>query len=211
MPLIEKKHKDKFTFALWKVDEDLSFFMDKIKPVEEEENLLSRLKPKRALEWYASRYLLALLHGKKDRVPVSKDKSGKPFFANEKTKISISHSGDLVTACISLSDTGIDVQLISEKVIKIKEKFLSEAELRFCDNDILCLNRMWTIKEAVYKAYGKKGLIFKENIRIPYFFKDKNGYIADAKVKTKDNNILYHIYTYDYEKAILSIAIEHNK
>ena len=208
MPLILKKEEDRLSFAVWKVEESLSFFQNKmdLSPAEKEET--QNFSPARLLEWYAARYLLALLHGQKQRVPLHKDKYGKPFFADKNTNLSISHSGDMVAAALSPYHTGIDLQIISEKVKSIKNKFLSPDELDFCDDDLLCLNKMWTIKEALYKAYGKKGLIFKENIKIPYFFRDKNGYIGNAVIDTKADKKNYMIFGYELDNAIMSIATE---
>ena len=211
MPLLSEKKEDKFSFAIWDVKENLSFFQNHLTLAPHEKNEIKKYSQSRLLEWYASRFLLALMHGQKNRENIYKDKYGKPFFERTKTNLSISHSENLVAAALSPVNIGLDLQVISEKVKIIKHKFLSARELHYCKDDLLCLNKMWTIKEAVYKAYGKKGLIFKENIKVSYFFKDKNGYIADAEIYTNIKKIKYRIFSYDFEKAILSIAIEKEK
>lgn len=137
-----------------------------------------------------------------------KDNYGKPYLKNSKFHISLSHSGEYVTAIISKYKVGIDIQEISKKVEKIKSKFLSKQELKQCDNDILRLNRYWTAKEALYKGYGKKGLAFIENIIVTPFKKKKNYFKAKGFVKIHDKNIKFSLFSKKIGQSILTIAIQ---
>lgn len=89
---------------------------------------------------------------------------GKPHI-NEKKFISISHTKKHLT--IALSDTkpiGIDIELISERINRVKERFLNEEELlkvKSLNHLALC----WSAKEAIYKINDKAGAL-GENIRI---------------------------------------------
>ncbi|MCD8387814.1 MAG: 4'-phosphopantetheinyl transferase superfamily protein [Bacteroidales bacterium] len=69
--------------------------------------------------------------------------------------ISITHSQRL--AAVATSDTGpvgIDAEEWRSALERVKTRFLSAEELEWCDDLLLA----WTIKEAVYKASGIKGL-----------------------------------------------------
>ena len=93
--------------------------------------------------------------------------NGAPFLnTDRKINISISHcrSG----ACIALSDVsqnfGIDIEDSSDKLARVKSKFISECEEKIIDSDMLLW--AWTIKEAVYKAAGTPGLSLRDGITI---------------------------------------------
>lgn len=93
--------------------------------------------------------------------------NGAPFLnTDRKINISISHcrSG----ACIALSDVsqnfGIDIEDSSDKLARVKSKFISESEAKIIGPDMLLW--AWTIKEAVYKAAGTPGLSLRDGITI---------------------------------------------
>ncbi len=209
MPLILEKQKDKFSFMVWKINEDLSFFLDKFKICDKESLEISKYSEHRLFEWWSSRYLLFLLQGEK-RSCVLKDEFGKPYLQNSDKKISLSHSGKNIAAVISDKNIGIDIQNISPKVDIIKEKFLSKKELEF-NSSLEKLNLMWTVKEAVYKAYGKKKISFKKHIRIDDFRKNGDMITGNVFVDINKTKIKYKVESYSMEKAILSIAFEELK
>ncbi len=207
MPLILKEQKDKFSFMVWKIQEDLSFFLDKFDICDAEKAEIENYPEYRLVEWWSSRYLLFLLRGKKKRACVLKDEFGKPYLQNNSKNISISHSEKYIAAAISTCSIGIDIQKVSPKAELIKKKFLSQAELESGD-DLQALNLMWTIKEAVYKAYGKRKLIFKDDIRIKNL--EKNDNIVNSKVVVRKNNTdtEYSVVSNKIENAILSVALK---
>ncbi len=108
-------------------------------------------------------------------------KNGAPFLYGETARISITHCDGLF-AVATLPSTpeveldsfsaraalGIDAERADRKqVLRIRERFLSSAELSLVPEDDLCLNVLaWTVKEAAYKAALTEGLDFRENIRI---------------------------------------------
>jgi phosphopantetheinyl transferase len=208
MPLILKEKKDKFSYSVWKTDEDLSFFLNKLSFFPSEKDEMSKFKSQRLLEWISARYLLSLLEKNVSRSCVLKDKYGKPYLENSNSYISISHSGKYITAIISEFEIGIDIQVITNKISKIKNKFLSKSELLYCNNNIDCLTLMWTAKEAVYKAYGKKKLDFIENIKINNFMHDKKIFRYSGILSKQEINRTYELNSMFVEDAILTIAVK---
>lgn len=80
--------------------------------------------------------------------------------------ISLSHCR--ARACIAISEVvkefGIDIEEESEKLQRVKEKFINKAESKIIGTEQLLL--AWTIKEAVYKAAGISGLPLRDGIKI---------------------------------------------
>ena len=106
---------------------------------------------KRQKEWLGVRLLLKHVLG--SNVQIAYKSSGAPFLINSNKHISISHSGTLVAIALSNEKVGIDLQIISDKPLKIKSRFLSNAEIQMMGDqlDTLTAVKLWCAKEAVYK------------------------------------------------------------
>jgi 4'-phosphopantetheinyl transferase len=125
-------------------------------------------KEKRILEGLGSRFLLAEMLNPTG-FEIVYDKYKKPYLRDSQFKISISHSHQWLVIAISCNEVvGVDIELVREKVERIKHKFATEQELVFAKNDHMKLTFLWAAKEAIYKAYGKKAVDFKD-IRVDAF------------------------------------------
>ncbi|MEZ4908862.1 MAG: 4'-phosphopantetheinyl transferase superfamily protein [Saprospiraceae bacterium] len=164
--LMDNSHID-FQFAVWKITENLSFFLDKLDFDNFDNSKISSFYPSRFKEWVVPRFLLYSLLKENDFY-CETDDFGKPFLKDSDINISFSHDKKWATSIISKKEIGIDIQRTSEKLFSIKDRIFSQSDLNTCTNqdDINCLLKLWTIKEAVYKAYGKKELDYKNDIII---------------------------------------------
>jgi phosphopantetheinyl transferase len=136
---------------------------------------LENAEHKRQLEAKGIAFLLKKLFPA-ENIQLQYTAEKKPFLEGSDCHISISHSHDMLAILVSKEhSTGVDVELIREKVINIKHKFLNEQELSFAENDIEKLTTLWAAKEAIFKAHGKKGVEFATNISIdPFSEEEKN-------------------------------------
>ncbi len=118
---------------------------------------------KRKLEFYYTRVLIKEFHVAYE---IEYLPSGKPL-VNE-GHISISHSGNTIIVGHSKEYViGIDIEFFNDKILRIKDKFLSDIERKNLDvNDKETLTIIWSLKEAIYKMKDREGLIFKENILV---------------------------------------------
>ncbi len=127
--------------------------------------------PKKQLEYLATRHLLKLLceHFEIEYSGVTKDEFGKPHLNNSNYHISISHAFPSVVCMLHKSKPcGIDIETLRLKINRIKHKFLSEKELISAGDDVRKLSLFWSAKEALYKLYGRKSLLFIENIQVEF-------------------------------------------
>ncbi len=123
---------------------------------------------KRELEKNATAFLLEKLFNKP--VDLKYNSEGKPQLNSEGCHISISHSHDkLVIICNTKYDTGVDVELIRDKVLKIKDKFLSTVELNEAEDNVEKLIIYWAAKETLYKVYGLKEVEFAKHLFVHPF------------------------------------------
>jgi len=169
MPLIYQKIWDvKKKLAVWKVTEDEEFFIQQLNWTSSEKALFDSLKGARRKEWLASRLLICQLAEIPNSSYILKDSFGKPFVKNSNSNVSISHTTGYVAAYISYLSIGIDIQTIVTKIHRIAHKFLSYEELHQIPEKKMLhsLHLYWGAKEALYKAYGRKQLKYREHIKI---------------------------------------------
>ncbi|MEI8136286.1 MAG: 4'-phosphopantetheinyl transferase superfamily protein [Bacteroidota bacterium] len=133
---------------------------------------------KRALEKAGTHFLLTEMLKSKD-FELGYSSESKPYLIGKSEHISISHSHDKLAIIINTKETtGIDIELIRNKVVNIQHKFLSEKELLFAKDNVEKLITIWAAKEAIYKVYGIKELDFIANL----FVEDFDGSVIIGKI-----------------------------
>lgn len=140
---------------------------------------------KRKLEFYYARLLLQPLH-------IQHTSTGRPVV--DEGYVSISHARNTVVAAYSPTHAvGVDIAYCSEKVCRVKDKFLSSEEKQLFDTrDVHTLTLIWSIKETVYKMEDTPGLRFRDQIVVSSI--ERNGTVAVHKQGGT------HRYTFDYLK-----------
>lgn len=168
MPLVHREETEGQTHVYaWKVTEDLSWFSRHLPLSQSDVEDLHAMHPRRALEWSASRFLLRQY----THVPVPfkclNDRFGRPYIPGEERQVSISHSHGMVAVALSMHNVGVDVQVRSDKIWRIADKFVGEAEIRTLQEsgqDHRLLHLCWSSKEALFKAYYRGQLDFRRHI-----------------------------------------------
>lgn len=125
----------------------------------------------RKRQWLSVRLTLRALLGTTPEVLYNLD--GSPFMKNSDFALSITHSHDYSAVLLSKKiRPGIDIQRISEKVHRIRHKFVHPGEDDLIDCSIdptKALTILWCAKEAIYKSAGDTQLFFREHICIQPF------------------------------------------
>lgn len=154
--------------GLWLIRESVEELL-KIKSFSKEDvdQIHSFSNPSRKKEWLVSRILIDELTGMNNTL-IYYDEYNKPFLKIPDRHISISHSHELQAVMLDSKPTGVDIEWMQPKIIGIKNKFMSEAELDMLGNENMVekLTLCWGVKESLYKYYGKKQLVFKEHLSI---------------------------------------------
>jgi phosphopantetheinyl transferase len=158
--ILLKKEKNQ-SLGVWEISESINELKALTKGVK-----LDQIKSqKRKLEILALRALLKEMCG---NVKLSYNKFGAPVLDNNNNnnnnKISISHSKQLVAIILSELKTGIDIEIISKRILKIKDKFISKYDN--IDESQEDLTIAWSTKECIFKWHQKGNLNFKDDILI---------------------------------------------
>lgn len=195
--VVKKKTGKKGLLGLWQIDEKADKYLSEA----DERPFANGRGVRRALQQSAARLTLSALLGQPG-LEIFYDSYGKPFLAGQSCHISISHSHGKVAVIVEKDKpTGIDIELIRPKIIRIAEKFMSEEELASLPHGPQqrqeALFVYWCAKESLYKLYGKKELIFKKDLHIAPFRYEGSGRIRGCITRGSIKN------TYDlvYEKA----------
>lgn len=145
------------------------------------------LSAKRDLERAGTHFLLKqMLNSESFELAYSNER--KPFLRNRKEHISISHSHDKLAIILNTQEnTGIDIELIREKVLNIQEKFLNTKEIALANNNVEKLVTFWAVKETLYKIYGLKEIEFIAHLFIESF----DALQIKGRIKTENQNKLF--------------------
>lgn len=117
------------------------------------------------VQWLASRFALQQV-AKAVEMDIHKDHFGKPHLVNDSRFISISHCQGYAAAIAAEAPVGVDVEVVSSRVQRIKDRFLSAQEQALLGPTDEALMLAWSAKESVYKMHGEKKLLFKEQMVI---------------------------------------------
>lgn len=113
---------------------------------------------------------------------IYKDEFGKPHLYDIDDEISWSHGGDYAAIIASKNGpTGIDIEKISDRILKIQDKFCNETDLQCLLPGKIAesLLIIWTAKESMFKLYGRKEVDFKKHMTVlPFDLSDSGRYEA---------------------------------
>jgi phosphopantetheinyl transferase len=173
------------------IDFDLSIFTH-----ERQKILLGFKSKKRQFEYYFSRLLW--LSFKLDEKIIYLP-SGKPTLTDG--FISMTHSGNMVAIALSKhQDIGIDLEMISQKIDKVKHKILHPKDAY---KNLQELTQLWIVKESVYKLFDGSDVFFMNNV----LTKELKHDFAIAYCDIKDYNMQAKVdFYYLQEEYILGVA-----
>ncbi len=210
MPIFFQQDIDHDTkLAIWKIEEDESFFLQHV-PLQRDIT-----HPHKRLQHLAGRYLLQFLF---PDFPINLIKiagTSKPYLENEAYHFSISHCSNYAAAVVSKTKrVGVDIEVPTHKVEKIKHKFLHERELQALQSELQNesqdyqnninpqtinpkLTLLWSAKEAVFKWWSYGNVDFSEMIRLQPFTLQSDGMINCAFISDETHPLRLHYKIFD--------------
>ena len=183
MPLVYQQNINAFTkLGVWHINEDEVFFLQRV-PLQQ-----NITHPHKRLQHLAGRILLVELFNNFPIELIQIADTKKPFLIDEAYHFSISHCGDYAAAIVSKQNrVGVDIEIPQEKILRIRQKYLSVNEIEMLQQmpqDLIHLLTMaWSIKEALFKWYGAGKIDFKEHLQINECSMNDNEFMAQCTFK----------------------------
>lgn len=205
MPIFFQQDIDGDTkLAVWKIEEEESFFTV---PLQREIT-----HPHKRLQHLAGRYLLRYLFPEFPIDLIKIADTRKPYLEDEAFHFSISHCSNYAAAIVSRNKrVGVDIEVPTPKVERIKEKFLHAEELALLleecgfeksqsaagesisEQHLNQLTLLWSAKEAVFKWWSYGSVDFSEMIRLqPSLLQPSGLYPAFFLSKTEKHPLIIH-------------------
>lgn len=211
MSLFLKKIVDQAALGIWEINESVEELYDRVRLSEEEKLFFSQLKSSiRKQQWLSYRLILPHLVQKEELTSIRYDENGKPYLENGLRHISVSHSGRFSALIASpVKNVGIDIEKMDPKIFAVAHKFLNNLEITqvFSEKTLETLYLIWAGKEALYKLYGKRDLLFRENIRIfPFRFQGKGTFYGE--IYMPELRKIYTLYYQTIDNYILVYSID---
>lgn len=211
MPIVWSKNlAKKGKIAIWEISESEEELYNMLQLDEKEQQHFQTLSLARQKQWLGSRVLLRTLLQTEQPIELNIDEHRKPFLNNFPFEISISHANHMAAVIIyEGKKVGIDIEKISERILKIKNKFLSFEELKFISatNELEQLHVCWGAKESLFKLYGKGSLPFIEGIKINAFEYSKTGQVA-ASIAIPAYHANFNVQYLKHEDFMLTWVME---
>ena len=191
MPLVYQQNiNDHTKVGVWHITEAEDFFLQLV-PLQN-----SITHPHKRLQHLAGRLILSELYENFPLRLIRIADTRKPFLEEEEYHFSISHCGDYAAAIVStVNRVGVDLELPTIKVEKIKHKFLTDQEMvLFPINGLSYIEFLtvgWCIKESIFKWYGSGQLDFKKHMEIVELNAKGDTFSAHCVLKKENPVSLY--------------------
>ena len=178
MPIIiEKQYSNQSYVAVWHITESHDELQAMLpSAILTDAELADIRHSQKQIEFFCSRLTIKYLADKLGigYLGIKKDEYGKPYLVGSNWHFSLTHTAEYIAVVMHPSrPLGVDMEQPSEKLLRIAHKFLSETERNDADSDSDKLCIYWSAKEALYKLYGKRKVIFIDNLLIFPFRKDQ--------------------------------------
>lgn len=211
--------------GIWHISETEDFFLQEVSLQR------SITHSHKRLQHLAGRYLLKYLFPDFPNHEILIADTRKPYLPYEQYHFSISHCSDYAAAIVSnVNRVGIDIEIPSEKVQRIKHKFLNKEEeflvSGFPLDDYMIdyagqvrsskpettnykpETLIWSAKEAIFKWYSLGDVDFRKHIHLNNKISETNNeWLQLPFLFLKDEVLDITVYSKNFQELVLSYCI----
>lgn len=129
----------------------------------EEQARAEGFAPSRRREWLGWRALVRRELGAGTRIGY--DDTGAPLLPGRSEHLSVSHCRDRIGIMIAPNPCALDIEPLDRRFDRAADRYMAPEE-RALSDDPRWAGIVWCAKEALYKAAGRPGTDFREELRI---------------------------------------------
>lgn len=148
-------HKINPSFVVWEVKESLPELLSLLPASVQCPSFKAE---SRKLEWAAAHVLVQEITGKFQLIKHLH--TGAPFLDGDARHLSISHTRNFVSVCLSDVPVGIDVEMITPRANKLRSRFMSPSE-GFLEDGYADVEAtlLWSAKESLFKILEEQDAV----------------------------------------------------
>lgn len=198
-------------WGLWHITESEPALRALVALFPAEQTAIERIRGEgRRREFLAARALLHHMSGRRERGELVKDEAGKPHLYDSVFHVSISHTVNYSAAIAHPTPCGIDVQRIVPRIRRLATKFVGPGErLQLTpEHELTQLHLLWSAKEAMYKAFGRRQIDFKDHLFVDLGGFPNTAKTATAYLKKGDIEMLFDLRYRVYDNFVLVGCVE---
>lgn len=185
--------------ALWKIEESFEVLLSMLQDRTLVKNILDIKSDKIKLEKIAVRVLIKTLFGQEMNVVYNV--AGRPFLANSNMNISISHTKGFAAVALSKTrEVGLDIEFISDKIYRVKERIVSKSEFIDFKQELNHLLLHWCAKESMFKVMDAEGVDYIDHLHVVPFTPSSEGWFVTKESKTVEGSTfdVYYVVESDF-------------
>ncbi len=150
------------------------------------------------------------MSGRAERAELVKDDDGKPHLEDSLFFVSISHTVGFSAAIAHPRPCGIDVQRMVPRIRGMAHRFvgLEEAAQLQEPYALTQLHLIWAAKEAMYKAYGRRQLDFRQQLLVDLADYTVGRGTTRGRILLDDRSLAFHLEYREYAGYVLVAAVE---
>lgn len=195
-------------WGVWKTDESTEDLLSLLSGKEDYSSLLSVMRTEnRKKEWLAVRVLAKELLG--EEVRIDYHPNGAPYLPDQNLQISISHTNGYVAVLFSTGrSAGIDIEYMSDRIVRVRDRFLSEEENNHIDKTYTKEHLLihWCAKETLFKMMQQEDVDFANHLHISPFPFQKEGRLTASETRTPQA-ALYEINYRVYNDFVVTFGL----
>ncbi len=192
-------------WIIWKSEEYDDFFATELgDEYLRQHNFLGNCHPRRKSEWLCSRYVISAYLNYGLPPDLEQDAHGRNLLNGGQSSryVSISHSFPWIAVAASSLSCGIDIQQGRIGMEKLASRFIHPDEWKLVSNDDMNtgMHRIWSAKEAMFKAFPGNELAFKTSIRV-YRLNEPGEPAGTGDVNNGRQHVKYRLFTLPFSEG----------
>ncbi len=200
-----KRNIDDTLIALWKIEESFEDLLAMLENKSQLSHILQIKSNKIKIEKLAIRALIKAVFG--CELDLTYNNAGRPFLVGDDRNISISHTNGFAAIAINpLSEVGIDIEFVSDKILRVKDRIISKDEYIDSAKELTHILLHWCAKESMFKVMDSEGVDYIDHMHVAHFDPVDEGWFKAAESRTAEKKSFDVFYIVNSEFVLTCLS-----